>query len=186
MNLLKQDLAECMGGRLTEPKLSLYTPLLGAAMTERQIEGEWRAGAFLAQLRHESICLTTWEEIGGRKRLKSDGTNYYGGFWGRGPIQLTWREAYRDCGRALMLDLEHQPELVLHPEVGFRAAAWYWHSRGLNAIADRIQTEGLAAFDTISKKIHGCGNMTSCPCWGDRRDAYAVCYRVMSTPRVIV
>lgn len=62
-----------------------------------------------------------------------DGWIYRGG----GPPQLTGRDAYRECGNDIGVDLEGQPELIEIPEVGLRAAIWVWSRHGgLNQFAD--------------------------------------------------
>jgi putative chitinase len=61
-----------------------------------------------------------------------DGWKYHG----RGPIQLTGADNYRACGRALNMALIEQPEAVLEPKTGSRAAAWYWDSRNCNECAN--------------------------------------------------
>lgn len=46
-------------------------------------------------------------------------------FRGRGPIQITGRDAYRRAGEALLLPLEFQPDMVADdPNVGALVAAW--------------------------------------------------------------
>ncbi|MGR9712597.1 chitinase, partial [Escherichia coli] len=42
------------------------------------------------------------------------------GYFGRGPIQLSWNYNYGACGQSLSLDLLRQPELVgSNPKVAF-------------------------------------------------------------------
>ena len=55
---------------------------------------------------------------------------------GRAPKQITFHDNYRDCGIALGLPLLTEPELLLVPANGARSAAWYWHSRNINALID--------------------------------------------------
>ncbi|MEO8451336.1 MAG: glycoside hydrolase family 19 protein [Gemmatimonadota bacterium] len=57
-------------------------------------------------------------------------------FRGRGLLQITGRGNYRACGTALELPLEGNPERLETPEVAALAAAQFWHSRGLNELAD--------------------------------------------------
>lgn len=140
---------------LSEAKAVEYLPHLTLAMVEGGIVGPLREAAFLAQLAHESGEFRYFEELAsgeayeGRKDLGNtqpgDGRRYKG----RGPIQLTGRVNYRTAGQALGVDLEGHPEWVALPEVGFRVAAWYWVSRGLNALAD---SEDLMS---ITKRING-------------------------------
>jgi putative chitinase len=73
-------------------------------------------------------------------------------FRGRGPIQVTGRENYRKSGQALGINLESDPDRLLDPSVGCMAAAWYWHSRGLNALADADDENG---FREITRRING-------------------------------
>lgn len=56
---------------------------------------------------------------------------------GRGLIQITFKDNYRECGRALALDLLSTPELLIDPLQAARSAAWYWQRWGINAPADR-------------------------------------------------
>jgi putative chitinase len=140
---------------LAEAKAQQFLPLLNAAMREAEITTPERRAAFLAQLAHESGELRYMEEIAsgaayeGRKDLGNtqpgDGVRYKG----RGPIQLTGRSNYRAAGKALGLDLEGEPTLAADPAVGCRVAAWYWRTRGLNALADR------GAYFAITRKING-------------------------------
>ncbi len=125
------------------------------AMVERDITNHPRARMFLAQVLHESGGLNFFEEIAsgaayeGRRDLGNvhpgDGRRYKG----RGPIQLTGRANYSSFGRALGLPLEDQPQLAARHDIGWRIAALYWQSRGLNALADQ------GAFIAITKRING-------------------------------
>lgn len=59
-------------------------------------------------------------------------------FRGRGLIQLTGRDNYTQCGKALKLDLINHPELLAdQPNVAVDAAAWFWYMRHLNTYADQ-------------------------------------------------
>jgi putative chitinase len=83
--------------------------------------------------------------LGNGDEGSGDGWRYRG----RGLIQLTGKDNYREAGESLHLDLVGQPELAEGLEVSARVAAWYWTSRNLNSFADRGE------FDTITKKING-------------------------------
>jgi predicted chitinase len=132
-------------------------PRAEAAMVERGITTQHEAAAFLAQVLHESAGLRYFEEIAsgaayeGRRDLGNTQPGDGRRFKGRGPIQLTGRANYRAAGRALGLDLEGRPELAARHDVGWRIAAWYWQTRGLDAFADGTQT----GFDRITQRING-------------------------------
>lgn len=49
---------------------------------------------------------------------------------GRGLIQTTGLNNYRECGNALKIDLVKQPELLAQDEYAARSAAWFYTSRG--------------------------------------------------------
>ena len=154
MSLPAKVLAAVMP-HLDHDHATLYLPMIEAAMTEARIDNNARQAAFLAQIAHESAELHWMEEIAdgsayeGRKDLGNvkpgDGQRYKG----RGPIQLTGRLNYRSCGADLGLDLEGHPELASQPAIGFRVAAWYWRTHGLNELAD------VGHFKEITRRING-------------------------------
>jgi len=57
-------------------------------------------------------------------------------FSGKGLIQLTGRNNFKNCGDALGVDLVANPNLLLEPEYAALSAGWFWNKRGLNALAD--------------------------------------------------
>lgn len=62
---------------------------------------------------------------------------------GRGLIQVTFQDNYRDCGKALGLDLLSTPDLLMEPLTAARSAAWFWQSRDCNSSADRSDVVGM-------------------------------------------
>lgn len=148
---------------------------LNAALEEFEIATNARLAAFIAQLAHESNQLRSWIEMGhpqpipARCRLcrktgagHAPGVQYEGRadlgntqkgdgvrFLGRGPIQITGRANYREIGKAIGVDLERTPELAATPAVGFRIAAQFWVSNGLNALADSGE------FEDLTRRING-------------------------------
>ena len=84
---------------------------------------------------------------GGRMGNVNPGDGYR--YRGRGYIQLTGRETYREVGRIAGLDLEGHPELASKPENAVRIACAYWTWKGLNAACD------VADFTGVTKKING-------------------------------
>jgi predicted chitinase len=130
-------------------------PYLNDAMIAGGINTPLRQAAFLAQLAHESVGLTAFEEYasGAAYEGRSDLGNVYPGdgvrYKGRGPIQLTGRSNYRAAGQALGLDLEGNPTRAADVDVGFRTAVWFWNSRNLSSYADARN------FDAITYRVNG-------------------------------
>lgn len=141
-------------------RVSTYAKPLTDAMAEFGIATPKQQSAFLAQLAHESGSLQYVRELasgadydtgqkavalGNTPEADGDGQRYKG----RGLIQITGKNNYRACGRALSLELLDKPELLELPIPACRSAAWFWNSRGLNALAE------VDAFGAITKKING-------------------------------
>jgi putative chitinase len=70
--------------------------------------------------------------MGNGDEASGDGWRYRG----RGLMQITGRANYRECANALGLLLVNRPELLEQPVPAALAAAWFWESRGCNALAD--------------------------------------------------
>lgn len=149
--LILPNLGPSRAGRFLAP--------LNTAMAAWDINTPQREAAFLAQIAHESGGLTRWREIASGKAYEGradlgnifpgDGPKYKGG----GPIQLTGRANYRKAGRAIKVNLEAHPELIMRPEVGFAVAGWFWtREKKLNALADLGIPQ---AFIAITRRING-------------------------------
>lgn len=153
------------GTGATLARAQVWQPHLHLACALFSIDSPQRLAAFLAQIGHESGRLLYVREIWGptlaQKRYEGrrdlgnvqvgDGKRYMG----RGLIQTTGRTNYcatRDGLRGFIQevpDFEASPELLEHPDMAALSAAWYWHSRGLNALADTGDFRG------ITLKING-------------------------------
>lgn len=138
-------------------RVDTYLPHLVAAMAEYEINTPARQAAFLAQIGHESGQLRYVRELasGDDYENRADLGNTEEGdgvrFKGRGLVQVTGRANYLSCSMALFGDdrLIHFPELLEDPRHACRSAAWFWHSRGLNELAD------VGNFRRITKLING-------------------------------
>ena len=70
-------------------------------------------------------------------------------FRGRGFIQLTGKENYTRCGKALGKDLISNPDYLTTIEGALESAIWYWNTNKLNTFADKDE------IDIISEKVNG-------------------------------
>jgi len=70
----------------------------------------------------------------GRMGNTQDGDGF--AFRGRGVIQLTGRDEYKNCGDALKLNLLDFPDSLVIPKYAALSAGWFWNKKGLNALAD--------------------------------------------------
>ena len=177
MSITQQQLLQILPN--AGPVAGVFVPVLNAAMGHYQIVGTKRVAAFIAQIGHESGQLKYVKEVWGptaaqakyegRKdlgnTLAGDGSRYRG----RGLIQITGRANYMACGEALSLDLIVQPELLEKAQHACMSAAWFWATRGLNALADAGQ------FDRITQRINGGQNGAA-----DRQALYARALKVLA------
>ena len=143
----------------------VFASALSLAMNKYQINTRLRMAAFIAQVGYESGQFRYVRELGGdqylskydtgplAKRLGNtpeadgDGQKYRG----RGLIQVTGRDNYLACSKALFGDdrLLRTPELLEQAEWACKSAAWFWNSRNLNALADKGDLQG------ITRRING-------------------------------
>ena len=83
--------------------------------------------------------------MGNGTEESGDGWKYHG----RGLIQLTGKENYDRCGKAISVDLINQPQLLVEPNYAAMSAGWFWNKAGLNDVADANDIE------TMTKRING-------------------------------
>lgn len=117
---------------------------------------------FIAQIGHESGSFVYVAELWGptpvqrryEGRADLGNTQPGDGFWfrGRGLVQITGRNNYRECGQALKLDLLAKPDLLELPSNAAASAAWYWASRHLDDLAE---SDTDAAFLAVTRRING-------------------------------
>lgn len=119
-------------------------------MDKFEINTPLRKAHFLAQLAHESDGLKTTKEYGGPGKR-------YAPWYGRGLIQVTWKDNYEDFYAWCKLEGLDPPnflsvkgrEEVANFPWAFLGAVWYWNAHGLNRFADQDDIR------TITKRING-------------------------------
>ncbi len=133
-------------------------PALARTMARYDIDSPLRQAHFLAQIGHESGQLRYREEIAsgaqyeGRRSLGNVQPGDGRRFKGRGLIQLTGRANYqqydsaRNLGGTLLVD---PGRVASDPDLCVDVAGWFWHTRKINALADR---DDLRA---VTRRING-------------------------------
>lgn len=89
-------------------------------------------------------------------------------FRGRGPIMVTGRANYRECGQEIGSDLESNPELLELRSTGAASTAWYWRKHKLTGYTDNVQA--------VTRKINGGLNGLA-----DRERRYAKALSVLTS-----
>jgi predicted chitinase len=114
---------------------------LALATTRRREVG------FLSQAVIETDYFRTFEEYG-----KGKGHDY-GNYYGRGIHQLTWKETYQACSKAVFGDLRlvENPDLIISDiNTNIKATAWFWRDyKPFNSLAD---AENI---DEIIRRLYG-------------------------------
>ena len=137
-----------------------YLEGINAAITQFDINTHNRLSAFLATVAIESAHLSTVEEglfysnaarlasIFHRAFINEEAAlpfvrnssaldqKLYGGFHGRGLIQLTWEANYAACSKALGVDFIANPRYLCQPMYAALSAGWFWATHGCNEAAD--------------------------------------------------
>lgn len=120
--------------------------IFGARLTEaqRQQLGRQPGELALSPVRQQAIANIVY---GGRygNNLNGDGWKYRG----RGLKQVTFRDNYTACGKALGLDLVNNPDLLLTDINAARSAGWFWKANNCNQFADAGDVNGM------TKRING-------------------------------
>ena len=160
------------------PCADKFLPYINDTCDKYGINTPARQLCFLAQVGHESAGLFYTEELASgdayenRKDLGNtqpgDGRKYKG----RGLIQITGRNNYKTIGDSFGIDFINNPTLLGAKNANLcspdqlkyaaMSAGWFWNSRKLNDIADKIdikkpidQGDNLTHYIEMTKKING-------------------------------
>jgi putative chitinase len=143
--------------------LNGLAPYLTVTLAKFGITTPLRFSHFIAQAAHETAGFRTLVEYGTDgyfnkrygpqtsvgKRLGNTQPGDGARFRGRGIFQCTGRFNYAKYGKAIDIDLVRQPERAADPAISILIACEYWKAKGLNALADADDVEG------ITRKING-------------------------------
>ncbi|XP_058454723.1 uncharacterized protein LOC131432451 [Malaya genurostris] len=117
---LNDCLSACGYKRIKESLASMITDKINASFSDPK-----EACMFLAHLFHESGGFQYREE-------KTHTNAPYGYYYGRGYIQLTWEDNYRQASKALFGDdrLVQNPNLVSKDSTtSMRVSVWFWEKK---------------------------------------------------------
>lgn len=125
---------------------------------------------FVAQLAHESGAFNYVREIasGAAYEGRADLGNTEPGdgkkFRGRGLIQITGRNNYKNCSIFLFGDnrLLDNPEILEQPEFAIKSAVWFWDYKALSNIMNKpdgwvhvFKGKNYDAFEWVTLRING-------------------------------
>lgn len=134
---------------LSKAQAKVVADALGPAFHQFGITTRARAEAAVAQMAHESAGFRTATEYAsgaeyeGRRDLGNTHTGDGRRFKGRGYIQITGRNNYRDVSRAIHHDFITHPSHLAWPKYAAKASCWWWAAHGCNQLADRRDFVGL-------------------------------------------
>jgi putative chitinase len=135
--------------------IELNLPGLNAALATFKINTPIRIAHFLAQVLHECGEFQYLEELASGEDYegRTDLGNIYPGdgklFKGRGLMQVTGRDNYRQLSVDTGIDFLGNPYQLSSLKYAALGAGWFWHSRGLNQLADR------GDHAEISRRVNG-------------------------------
>ena len=150
---------------LYKPRLDEFVASFNMWAVPFGIDTPQRMVHYLAQVFHESGSLRYVEEIAsgkdyeGHKDLGNTQPGDGRRFKGRGFIQLTGRANYqRFCDSDLCTeDVVAHPEKVAQYPLNQVASMWFWHTNGLNGLADLDDggTMGEDIVTRITRRVNG-------------------------------
>lgn len=149
--------------QVNKSKSDLYSPFLFPEMDAKLINTPLRKSAFLANIAHESGLFIYVKELASgyayEGRISLGNTKPGDGikFKGRGLIQITGKNNYSTLSQYLFNDyrLLYDPSILEQPEYAVKSAIWFWNSRNLNLLADKVSLTDGDYFAQITKKING-------------------------------
>lgn len=130
-----------------------YLPFILKAMAEGGMVSKNDLIGVLCTIYVETTPFAPIEEYG-------KGGGRHGIYYGRGFVQLTWKENYEKCGKAIGVDLVNSPALALKPDISAKALVWYFKTNGIPAYAAR------GDFDNVRSIVNSGSPGNIGICWG--------------------
>ncbi|XP_031474786.1 endochitinase EP3-like [Nymphaea colorata] len=136
--IINQAAASCAGKNFYTrdafiSAISSYPTAAGFGTTGTADDSKREIAAFFAHATHETGHFCYIEEIDGASKNYCDPsfTQYPctagKGYYGRGPLQLSWNYNYGAAGNSVGFDGLNAPETVANNvDTSFKAALWYW------------------------------------------------------------
>lgn len=90
-----------------------------------------------------AIAIHVYGDRLGNRQGTDDGWRYRG----RGPIQVTGRANYRECGQTIGADLEAEPSLLELRSTGAASTAWFWRKHKLTGFGGDVLS--------VTRRING-------------------------------
>jgi len=140
--LLQLIMDRCANARIkSKLDLNVVADAVTRSMLKADANTRKREVAFLSQAVIETDFFRTFKEYG------AGAGKPYAPYYGRGMHQLTWRDTYAACSRALFSDdrLVQDPDLILNDiEINIAATAWFWRDyKPFNRLADAGDIDGI-------------------------------------------
>lgn len=150
----------------------VFVPYINDVINTHKINTPKRLAGFIANFAHETMGFSKLREMAsgtaydtGKKAVQlgntpeADGDGQF--YKGRGGFQVTGKENYKKCSRALFGDdrlLKH-PELLEIPEYAVKASAWFWTNIKGNGLMDlpdtwRSNTKNYSPFQYLVYRIN--------------------------------
>jgi putative chitinase len=146
LNYRATTMAACWDKRFAVQEPDPNKP--GKTRAKKDAQGKNIPNAFALALekKPEAIANTVYSNRMGNGTIESgEGWKYRG----RGLKQLTGKDNYTRCGKALGIDIVAEPDLLLQPEAAALSGAWFWSANKCDQFADAGDIEGL------TKRING-------------------------------
>ena len=140
--LLQLIMDRCANAKIkSKLDLNVVADALTRSMLKADANTRKREVGFLSQAVIETDFFRTFKEYG------AGAGKPYAPYYGRGMHQLTWRDTYAACSKALFSDdrLAQDPDLILKDiEVNIAATAWFWRDyKPFNRLADAGDIDGI-------------------------------------------